>query len=173
MESVEYIKNALKEYPEIKPVILILKRYLKMKKMNEVYLGGIGSYALFLMVLNIIKNYKKLNPNTQIRNSQLLIMTFEKFSFFDFSKKGIDKDNYDYSLEEENSEEIPFILNQLTGINIAQFGSCRGKNIRNTFLKGYNLLYSEINTFKCYFGMGFYPFNQCPLNSIINLFKIK
>ena len=173
MESVEYIKNALKEYPEIKPVILILKRYLKMQKMNEVYLGGIGSYALFLMVLNVIKNYQKLNPNTQIRNSQLLIMTFEKFSFFDFSKKGIDKDNYDYLLEEENSEEIPFILNPLTGKNVAQFGSCRGNNIRNTFLKGYNLLYSEINTFKCYFGMGFYPFNQCPLNSIINLFKVK
>ena len=173
MKNVEYIKNTLKEYPEIKQVILILKRYLKIQNMNEVYLGGIGSYELFLMVLNVIKSYQKLSPNTPIRKSQLLIITFEKFSFFDFSKNGIGKDNYDYLLEEENSDAIPFILNPLTGKNVAQYGSCRGEDIKNTFLNGYKLLFSENNTFRYYFGKGFYPFNQCPLNSIANLFKVE
>ena len=172
MKNVEFIKNILEEYPQIKPVILIIKRYLKIQKMNEVYLGGIGSYELFLMILNVIKSYQKIYPKIPIRISQLLIMTFEKFSFFDFSKKGIGKDNYDYSLEEENSEEIPFVLNPLTGKNVAQFGSCSGKDIRNTFIKAYNLLYVENNDFINYFRIGIDPFDQCSKNSIIDLFNI-
>jgi DNA polymerase sigma len=38
-KNVNYVKNAINEYPEIKPVILVLKRYFKNINMNKVFRG--------------------------------------------------------------------------------------------------------------------------------------
>ena len=57
--SIDYIKKQLNEYPQIKYIILVVKRYLKIKNMNELYEGGISSFSLYLMVLNTIKMHQK------------------------------------------------------------------------------------------------------------------
>ena len=70
MKNVEFIKKTLEKKPQIKPVILVLKRYLKIQKINVVFRGGIGSYELFLMVLNVIKSYQIIYPNIPMRISR-------------------------------------------------------------------------------------------------------
>ena len=167
-KNVDYVKSQIKIYPQIRPVILVLKRYLKNMKMNEVYFGGISSYSLFLIVLNSIKSYQKEISNIQITNSHLLIKTFHKFSYFNFAEYGIGRDNYDYLLDFNNFEEILYILDPLTGNNVAK-GKCRGINIRETFSKGYNLLYLE--NYQIFINCRFFNFNQSPNISIIDLFK--
>ena len=168
-KNVDYVKSQIKIYPQIRPVILVLKRYLKNMKMNEVYFGGISSYSLFLIVLNSIKSYQKEISNIQITNSHLLIKTFHKFSYFNFAEYGIGRDNYDYLLDFNNFEEIPYIIDPLTGNNVAK-GKCRGINIRETFSKGYNLLYLE--NYQIFINCRFFNFNQSLNISIIDLFKL-
>ena len=172
MKSVEYIKNQLILFPQIKPVIQILKRFLKRQKMNEVYTGGISSYALFLLVLNCIKMLKILNPFITIDNSHLMIEVFRKFSFFAFKKNEIRQDNLDSCLGFENMECIPYIINPLTGINVCQVGRCKGYDINNTFYKGYDKLVKEINSFRNIFSCRINPFliNK-PIDSIVNLLR--
>lgn len=71
----EFIKDIIKENPQIKDVMKVLKIYLKVNRKNSVYIGGIGSYQLFLMVLSVIKSYMA------IRVSMLFMKTFEKYTF--------------------------------------------------------------------------------------------
>ena len=139
IKNVEYVKSQIKIYPQIRPVILVLKRYLKNMKMNEVHFGGISSYSLFLIVLNSLKSYQEEMPYMKITYSHLLIKTFQKFSVFNFVEYGIGKDNSDYLLGINNSRDIPYIIDPLTGYNVPK-GICKGINIRESFSKGYNLL---------------------------------
>ena len=171
-KSVEYVKNTINNFPQIKPILLLLKRYFKKMKMNKVFYGGISSYSLFLLILNVLKSEKKENPNTQIGISQLLFLVLKKFSFFNFGYKGIGIDNYDYILGINNFEENLYILNPLTGKNVDK-GRCRGEKLKKVFYNAFNLFSFEINYFRNYFNNGFYPFNKPPINSIIALFNSK
>jgi len=171
-KNVEYVKNTINNFPQIKPILLLLKRYFKKMKMNKVFYGGISSYSLFLLILNVLKSEKKENPNTQIGISQLLFLVLKKFSFFNFGYKGIGIDNYDYILGIDNFEENLYILNPLTGKNVAK-GRCKGEKLKKVFYNAFNLFSFEINYFRNYFNNGFYPFNKPPINSIIALFNSK
>ena len=51
-------------YPEIKPLIKIIKKILQLKQMNNSYKGGMSSYCLFLLLYSYIKFcYNKKNEN--------------------------------------------------------------------------------------------------------------
>ena len=137
-KSVEYIKKALKKYKEIKPVFLFLKRYFKKIGKNKIFFGGISSYSLFLLVLNTIKCLKK-NKNLKINEDLVLLSVLGKFSKFDFGIKGINKDNYDYYLENDNIDKTPYILNPITGYNVAGNGRLKGPELNQIFLEAFNL----------------------------------
>ena len=172
MKSVEYIQNKLRNFPQIKPIIKILKRFLKRQKMNEVHKGGISSYSLFLLVLNCIMMFIKDNPKRNLNVGYLLIIIYRKLTYFNFKNFGINEDNLDYPLTFENSESIPYVINPLTGINVCGFGPCKGKNINSTFKIGYDKLQEEHNLFINMFNNRNNPFvfnNQ--IDSIVNLIK--
>jgi len=169
-KNVEYIKKQIYEYPEIPPLVLVLKRYMKRMHMDNVYNGGISSFSIFLIVLNTIKSYKKDYPNKTISLSFLLILVFKKFSFFKFKEYGIGTDNYDFVLEIPNVEERLYILNPLTGINIFQYARCRGADIKKTFLEGFNYILEESEQFN----INMYNHsinNKGPITLIIKLFN--
>ena len=87
ISSVLYIKEQMKEYPEIKPVLKLLKRYFYTKKMNSSFEGGLSSYNLFLLILSFAK-YQKIfnsNQNKAINLGFFLVQFLEFFGkFFDF-----------------------------------------------------------------------------------------
>lgn len=144
--SIDYIKKQLNEYPQIKYIILVVKRYLKIKNMNELYEGGISSFSLYLMVLNTIKMHQKKNYlGKYIKSSELLVKFFKRFSRFQFNVVGIGKDNYDYDLY-YNFDGVPHILNPLNGDNVAK-GRCKGRDINNTFSNGYQIILSLFSNY--------------------------
>ena len=53
-KNVEYIKKQIKEYPEILPLVLVLKRYMKRMLMDNVYYGGISSFSILALSANMI-----------------------------------------------------------------------------------------------------------------------
>lgn len=58
--AIEEILRAIKIYPEIPYLILLLKIFLRQRKMQNSYTGGIGSFLLFCMVLNFFRDQKLL-----------------------------------------------------------------------------------------------------------------
>jgi DNA polymerase sigma len=171
-KNVQYVKNKLEIYPQIRPVLLVLKRYFKNFGMNEVFIGGISSYSLFLLVLNSIYIYQKENPNLKITNSQLLIQVFKKFSYFKFDQYGIGKDNNEFILSNKNEAEILYIIDPLSGKNIASVGKCTGKEVKGTFAKGFEKLCLQNNYFIQLFQYNrLFLINSNPIIPIVSLFN--
>ncbi|XP_061365881.1 uncharacterized protein LOC133309161 isoform X2 [Gastrolobium bilobum] len=50
-KAAEYIQEAVARWPSLRPLCLILKVFLQQRELNEVYSGGIGSYALLAMLM--------------------------------------------------------------------------------------------------------------------------
>lgn len=90
--AVEWAKEKLKCYPEIKPLIHVLKRYLCLTKLNSCFNGGLSSFSLLLMVIAYIK-YPKTNPNT---NLGAMLNGFLEFfgKYFNFNQFVIDVNNF-------------------------------------------------------------------------------
>ena len=49
------IKRILNCYPYIRPLLYILKYFLKQRKLNETFTGGISSFLLFNLLLSYIQ----------------------------------------------------------------------------------------------------------------------
>ncbi|KVH93037.1 Nucleotidyl transferase domain-containing protein [Cynara cardunculus var. scolymus] len=48
--------DAISKWPPLRPLCLILKVFLQQRELNEVYSGGIGSYALLAMLIAMLRN---------------------------------------------------------------------------------------------------------------------
>ena len=51
---VKLVKHLLKKYPELKPLLLVLKCFLKSRQLNETYHGGVGSFLLTMITTSYL-----------------------------------------------------------------------------------------------------------------------
>ena len=57
---VKLVKFLQKKYPELRPMILVLKAFLKSRELNETYSGGVGSFLLTMLVTSYLqRKYKE------------------------------------------------------------------------------------------------------------------
>lgn len=56
---VKLVKYLQKKYPELRPLILVLKAFLKSRCLNETYTGGIGSFLLTMLVTSYLQRQYK------------------------------------------------------------------------------------------------------------------
>ena len=158
-ENISYINKSLEEYPLIKPILLLLKRYFKEMNMNKAYTGGLCSYSLFLLVLSFCKCNKDCESPTK-----LLFYFMENFTYFDYGNYCIDvqKENcyilkdkndieksasdenssYDTNIELYENEKEIHIIDPISKINVSK-SSFKVDEIILTFRKAFNLLYYE------------------------------
>eukprot|EP00727_Mastigamoeba_balamuthi_P001586 m51a1_g11424 hypothetical protein (413) ;mRNA; f:11986-13904 len=54
LTSCHFIADQMVLNPVARPVVLVLKQLLRQRGLNETYTGGLGSYALSLMVLHVV-----------------------------------------------------------------------------------------------------------------------
>lgn len=53
------VLKSFKIYPEIKPLLFVMKIYLRQRNMNETYTGGVGSFLLFCLILAFLREFKR------------------------------------------------------------------------------------------------------------------
>lgn len=85
--AAEFIKNAISKWPELRPLCLILKVFLQQRELNEVYSGGISSYALLAMLMAMLQNHRECQASLE-RNLGLLLI-----HFFDFYGRKLNTTN--------------------------------------------------------------------------------
>jgi non-canonical poly(A) RNA polymerase PAPD5/7 len=51
---VKLVKHLLKKYPELRPLLLVLKCFLKSRQLNEPYHGGVGSFLLTMITTSYL-----------------------------------------------------------------------------------------------------------------------
>lgn len=100
VESVSLIKEFIREFPALKPLVLLLKQFLLqrfelnrffifkiiLRDMNEVWTGGISSYGLILMTINFLQMREQ---QEKLDLGKLLIEFFDLYGHkFNYNKVG-------------------------------------------------------------------------------------
>ena len=157
-QVVSYINQSLISFPIIKSLLLILKRYFKIMKMNKSFHGGLSSYSLYLLIYTFCKNF----PISISSSGKALYSFLGYFSFFEFHKYGIDVENikiyylnnnyiynnFNYDFEEQNMKKEINIIDPLTKLNVAK-SSFKVEEIQNTFRSAYDFLIKEGCYYDC------------------------
>ena len=152
-DIIAYIKDKLNKYQNIRPLLLVLKRYMQIKKLNSSFHGGISSYSLFLLLYAyILQNKNKTNNNFEDINDNLGNDLFGFFSFYsnlNFEMYSIDvkKDNPICLLDKPHENSI-MLIDPITGLNVAK-STFRIEQIKYVFSNATmvlnNIFYEKIN----------------------------
>ena len=156
-DILSYIKDKINLYPNIRPNLLVLKRYMQIKKLNSSFHGGISSYSLFLLLYSLYKQIYGKNDinNVEYLKRQLGRELFSFFSFYgnlDFEINCIDAKNDSpiYSLNNINKNNI-LLIDPITGLNVAK-STFRIEQIKYSFNNAVmiinNYFYKKMNTLK-------------------------
>ncbi|KAM3343346.1 terminal nucleotidyltransferase 4B [Capsicum galapagoense] len=76
-KAAEFIKDAMSSWPPLRPLCLILKVFLQQRELNEVYTGGIGSYALLVMLIAMLQNHRNGKASAEQNLGVLLVNFFD------------------------------------------------------------------------------------------------
>ncbi|KAL7218244.1 hypothetical protein ACSBR2_011506 [Camellia fascicularis] len=114
-KAAEFIKDAISKWPPLQPLYLILKIFLQQRELNEVYTGGIGSYALLVMLIAMMQSVREQQASPEHNLGVLLVKFFEiygcKFNTFDI---GLSCDGAGTFFLKSNKgflvEESPFLI---------------------------------------------------------------
>ena len=146
ISNVIYIKEQLEKHPEIKPILILLKRYFYVKNMNSSFEGGLSSYNLFLLILSYSK-YIGLTHSI-IKNLGYYLIQFLEFfgKYLDLKSFTVNINSpYIYELtsfNNYNSAKSLVILDPLTGLNASK-SSYKILEIQNMFLISFNFFEKE------------------------------
>jgi len=85
-KSIQYQK----EFPQLRPLLVVLKYFLQSKKLNEVFSGGLNSYSLMLMIISHIQLYRSNFKNGQSNLGGLLLNFLDLYGrIFNYFQTGI------------------------------------------------------------------------------------
>ncbi|KAL8528197.1 hypothetical protein ACS0TY_005852 [Phlomoides rotata] len=78
-KAAEFITDAVTKWPPLKPLCLILKVFLQQRELNEVYTGGIGSYALLSMLIAMLRTQQDRQASPEHNLGVLLVDFFDMY----------------------------------------------------------------------------------------------
>jgi DNA polymerase sigma len=141
IEIISYIKKIMSNYKEIKPLILLLKRYMKINKLNSSYTGGLSSYSLFLLVYAFVKF--NFFPGNNL--GQYLLGFLEFYSNFNFGIFSINvNSNNPFILLNELHECGMLVIDPITNLNVAK-STFKVDQIKSVLTKGVINIRNVIN----------------------------
>ena len=166
---ISYIKTSINIYKEIKPIILILKRYMKINKLNSSFHGGLSSYSLFLLLFSYIKYMKSIIvPKNSL--GFYLYGFFEFYSNFNFGIFSINPIlDYPYIILAELHECGMMLIDPITSFNVAK-STFKIDQIKSVFTKGMVIIRNIIFT---KYGKDVYNSNTNKNTFLKELFKSK
>ena len=136
LEIIPFIKEILYIYKAIKPIILILKRFMKINILNSSFHGGLSSYSLFLLLYAYIKSM--FIPNNSI--GHYLYGFFEFYSNFNFGIYLINPIlDCPFMILDELHESGMMLIDPITSLNVAK-STFRIDQIKSVFTKGMIIL---------------------------------
>lgn len=93
VKAAELVKKFIKQFPELPKLVMVLKQFLMLQGLNEVYRsGGISSYAITLMCVSFLQQQTLENKSFRNDNKfgRLLIKFLDYYGRkFDYFKYGI------------------------------------------------------------------------------------
>ncbi|KAL5529593.1 hypothetical protein ACEPAG_5578 [Sanghuangporus baumii] len=155
VQAGEMINRFIREFPALRALVLIVKSFLRQRNLNEVYSGGLGSYAIVCLVVSHLQMHPKVR-RAEIDSAKnlgvLMLEFFELYGkYFNYTNTGISlrhggsyfskqargwRDYYrPYLLSIEDPGDIS---------NDISKGSFGIKKVKQTFAGAYELMLSSL-----------------------------
>lgn len=136
LRALELVKKGMEEHRGMMPLVLCIKRFLRERKLNEVFTGGMGSYTLFNLVWAHLGASRKARQCTDDLG-EMLYQFFVRFGFtFDYQEAAVSLRRGGFVKKEKGWPGKPGALQvedpQEPGKDIAQ-GTYRISNIAHEF----------------------------------------
>ena len=114
-KQINFIKKGINDFPQIKPLIKILKKLLIFKNLNNSYKGGMSSYCLFLIIYSYLKINQNISKDNNNYGSLLMGFLYYYVNCIDFTYTEINP-NLDnpFSISSFPIETIPTIIDPST-----------------------------------------------------------
>jgi hypothetical protein len=163
LATLEFVEKMLKKFPMMRTLVLVLKNYLHVRKLNNPYTGGLSSYSLIILVIYFLQQCQK-SKNTKFTvvneesedhpayNAPVPLYAELFFSFLDFYGRQFDFSNQAISVINDGFTFAPptlcvvWIDNPLLpGSNVASSTFAMWR-VKQAFLEAYVLLQELRNT---------------------------
>mmetsp|Transcript_8267 Transcript_8267/g.10271 ORF Transcript_8267/g.10271 Transcript_8267/m.10271 type:complete len:479 (-) Transcript_8267:11-1447(-) len=82
LQSSKFIRSKVKEYPQMKPLLLFLKYFLLQRGLHETYTGGMGSYLLCNVVLHFLQRHPCLKNGRFYAGTSLGHLLFDFLKYY-------------------------------------------------------------------------------------------
>ncbi|KAL5106356.1 Terminal nucleotidyltransferase 4B [Taenia crassiceps] len=79
VRAVKFVETYLGVYPCLRYLVFPLKQFLLLRELNEVWTGGLSSYALILMCISFLQQNARENETISSRNLGTLLLEFFEF----------------------------------------------------------------------------------------------
>ena len=120
--SNSYVKKIINNYPCIQYLTLLIKFYLRQRKLNDTHKGGISSIVIFNLVYAYILYAKKINKyNESILNLGSLLIDFFEFFGYIFQYKNIEINNECggfFKIRKDNDNNLMYLNNPIDNKNM-------------------------------------------------------
>ena len=82
LKTAKTTRKFLNAYPGLKEIVVIVKSFLKQRDMNEVYQGGLGSYAITLLSVSFLQRHPELSRGDILAKDNLGVLLIEFFELY-------------------------------------------------------------------------------------------
>mmetsp|Transcript_14255 Transcript_14255/g.33651 ORF Transcript_14255/g.33651 Transcript_14255/m.33651 type:complete len:475 (-) Transcript_14255:68-1492(-) len=82
METSRFVRERLKEYPQMRPLLVFLKYYLLQRGLHETYTGGMGSYLLSNVVLHFLQRHPSHRDPQLWKSTSLGHLLFDLLKYY-------------------------------------------------------------------------------------------
>eukprot|EP01059_Diplonema_ambulator_P005180 TRINITY_DN14935_c0_g1_i1.p1 TRINITY_DN14935_c0_g1~~TRINITY_DN14935_c0_g1_i1.p1 ORF type:complete len:575 (+),score=225.83 TRINITY_DN14935_c0_g1_i1:31-1725(+) len=146
----ELVVRYCKQMPIVTPLVMLVKYFLQQRSMHEPFTGGLGSYAVSLMVIQFIQQHPAFHEGGDPARAGIggLLMDFFRFygAMFDFQNIGISvhQGTYFRKNRQEMNDRATFLLQdpQNPGNNVAS-SSRQLTSIKSAFHHAFLALASD------------------------------
>ncbi|URE33179.1 Nucleotidyltransferase domain [Musa troglodytarum] len=113
--AADFIKAAVQKIPPLRPLCMILKVFLHQRELNEVYSGGIGSYALLVMLIVFLQMHWRGQDSREYHQPMEHNLGILLVGFFEFFGRKLNSWDVGISC---NSKSLFFVKNDKGFMNL-------------------------------------------------------
>lgn len=82
LEAASFMRGWMKRESSIRPLTLLLKRFLGMRKLNEVFTGGLGSFAIMCLVVHFLQAHPLIQGKLIRADDNLGVIFMELLEYY-------------------------------------------------------------------------------------------
>ncbi|KAI5955847.1 TRF5 [Candida jiufengensis] len=101
LDAARRIRKWLNSTPGLRELVLVVKQFLRSRKLNNVHVGGLGGYATIIMCYHFMRLHPKISTNAMNALDNLGVLLIE---FFELYGRNFSYDNLIIALNNQTDE---------------------------------------------------------------------